>query len=104
MKQMMNLNVHFNERSFNLGLLEVHKIKCSSGTLLEMIEKKLHEFNLSLGSKKVIVTADGAATNRRLENVDVLLISELSCQAYIDGAAKFVILVECHTPATAPLA
>ena len=62
-KSLMNVNIHFQDKSFNLGITEVNQVKCTSEMLLEMIEKKLKEFGLDLSTQhiKKIITADGAA-------------------------------------------
>ena len=78
MKQMLNVIVHFKGVSFNLGVIGVHKISCTSETLLEMIKKKLAEYNLKLDAKKVVATADGASVNIKLERISNISVQR--CQ------------------------
>ena len=78
MKQVLNLIIHFKDISFNLGIIEVHKVSCTSETLLEMIQNKLAEFNLNLGSNKIAVMADGASVNMKLESISNIAVQR--CQ------------------------
>ena len=79
-KSLMNVNIHFQAKSFNLGITEVNQVKCTSEVLLEMIEKKLKEFGLDLSTQpiKKIITADGAATNIKLSRISNIFIQ--NCQ------------------------
>ena len=68
-KQIMNISVHFKQQSFNLGLIEVDDISCTSEVLLKLIETKLNDFDLKTSGKTLIATADGAGVNLKLEKI-----------------------------------
>ena len=75
---MVSINLHFKEISFNLGLIEVNQISCTSDVLLSLIKNKLNEFRINLNSKKVIATADGASVNSKLETISNIFLQK--CQ------------------------
>ena len=77
-KQVMNVNLHFKQQSFNLGLIEVDGISCTSEHLLKLIEAKLNDFDLNTPGKTLIATADGAKVNMKLEKISKIHVQR--CQ------------------------
>ena len=79
MTQMMNLNVHFEKKSFNLGVIEVKEISCTSEAILRLIQQKLQEYGLNLDNPQFIfATADGASANKKLERISNIALQQ--CQ------------------------
>ena len=65
----MNVNIHFKKQSFNLGLIEVDDISCTSEVLLKLIKTKLNDFDLKTSGKTFITTPNGAGVNLKLDKI-----------------------------------
>ena len=66
--QILNVIVHFKDVNFNIGVREITNISCTAEVLKHNIFSLLYDHGITHG-KKLMVTADGASTNKKLAKI-----------------------------------
>lgn len=64
-KRYLNINVHYKEKHFNLGLVRIYG-SCTAEHCVNIVEERLKSFNLDIKSDIICITTDGASVMRKV--------------------------------------
>jgi len=59
-RRYLNINVHYKEKHFNLGLVRIHG-SCTAEHCVNIVEERLKSFNLNIKDDIIGITTDGAS-------------------------------------------